>query len=118
MVHSRRSCSQAARHLLQGAHEERTSKPPSPARALRPSCRAHVAARQGNINAIDTRADVVATAGADGSVVLFDRAAGRVRAQLAAHAKRVTGAAATPHLCKGVTQLLATVASLRSADGA
>ena len=34
----------------------------------------------------------MATAGADGSVVLFDRAAGRVRSQLAAHAKRVTGA--------------------------
>jgi len=42
--------------------------------------------------AIDTSADVAATAGADGSVVLFDRAAGRVRSHLSAHAKRVTGA--------------------------
>lgn len=47
---------------------------------------------QGGILAIDTSADVAATAGADGSVVLFDRAAGRVRAHLSAHAKRVTGA--------------------------
>ncbi|KAK9838127.1 hypothetical protein WJX81_002866 [Elliptochloris bilobata] len=49
---------------------------------------------KGGILAIDTSPggdDLVATAGADGSVVLFDRAAGRVRSQLAAHAKRVTG---------------------------
>lgn len=54
-----------------------------------------VSCGQGGILAVDTAPggdDLVATAGADGSVVLFDRAAGRVRAQLAAHAKRVTGA--------------------------
>lgn len=58
---------------------------------------------QGGILAIDTAPggdDLVATAGADGSVVLFDRAAGRVRSQLAAHAKRVTGACSAAPCCR------------------
>ena len=47
---------------------------------------------QGGILAIDLLGDLVATAGADHSVQLFDRGAERVIASLNGHAKRVTGA--------------------------
>ena len=50
---------------------------------------------QGGILSIDAAPDnpaLLATAGADGSVVLFDRDAGRIRATLTGHTKKVNGA--------------------------
>lgn len=52
---------------------------------------------QGGILSIDTAPgspSLLATAGADGAVVLFDRDAGRIRAALTGHSKRVNSARA------------------------
>ena len=57
---------------------------------------------QGGILSIDAapgNEGLVATAGADGVVVLFDRAAGRIKASLTGHSKKVNGGFL--HLCLG-----------------
>ena len=49
---------------------------------------------QGGILSIDVapgNEDLVATAGADGVVVMFDRGAGRIKASLTGHSKKVNG---------------------------
>jgi hypothetical protein len=49
---------------------------------------------QGGILSIDaapSNEDLVATAGADSVVVLFDHAAGRIKASLTGHSKKVNG---------------------------
>ena len=49
---------------------------------------------QGGILSVDAAPgseSLVATAGADGVVVLFDRSAGRIKASLTGHSKKVNG---------------------------
>ena len=57
---------------------------------------------QGGILSIDVapgNEDLVATAGADGVVVMFDRGAGRIKASLTGHSKKVNGG--VPSLAPG-----------------
>lgn len=48
---------------------------------------------------------LVATAGADGVVVLFDRSAGRIKASLTGHSKKVNGEGFSCSLKLGQTKL-------------
>lgn len=54
---------------------------------------------QGGIKAIDTsptNSSVVATAGGDGVVAVYDSSAGRLLAELRGHSKKVNGECSTP----------------------
>ena len=86
---------------------------------------------QGGILSIDTAPDaphLLATAGADGTLVLFDREAGRIRAQLTGHSKKINSAQLptaaplfkihlAPNLCAAHTYIVE-AKPWRPADGA